>query len=818
MFRKILLGALVCASLPFPAIAVDRENLGICGGRATAFAWDDVSGLMYVGMESAYTLFKSADSGTSWQNAFPEDSLATGWSGGTRVVRANGGMVLSIVNNGQTVIGSSDGGESWRTVVTTNALRPTLEAMGIMGMVPNLTDLAIKDGVIRMAGGWLIYTSTDSAQTWEVTLFPDSTWKDTAQNSRMSISAITSDGMVLAAPTNSRATALYVPNDEGVYSPMQLIDPTKTAPNDTFRLFSQVVNCPGDSNLLVAVGGTYNSGSQQMASSQIFVSVDHGANWTTCADAAGKLQPGNLDISTVILCPGEGADGALRIITGLNYSDDTGATWTHVSNSNGPAIHGIWAYVPGADTWFAFNEDSPYRCVGLDGNVWTPSAAGITAVQVRETAQYPGNLDLVYLATGSGIAITKAFTGTFDDPAERWQGANGVFPMQPFGGIPSVSCIGVSPYDSSVVCAGGGNGLWIAENGGMLKADWRQVNYGNPGGQPTAITGLDVNAWSSGGGWMNSIVWFSPDTILGTFAAGGYGGVIISTDNGATWAVWDVLPTVACGVAYVAEDEATGTKGIFVGYGNRESSTNVPCMVWRSFDGGVTWDSCTVSGGSTNQGTHNMIYEISSGAGTLDTLFFATEFGIAVSSDSGATAATYVPTGPGMQFETRAVTVDKNDKHLVYFASREKIFLFDWTIAAAPTLQLYYSALAGEQINDIYYDALTMSSSTGFFGLSGEASTAIEKVAELPKALSTSIMKVASTRNAIDLRFSVPTNHQARVEIVNLSGRLVASRTFTTLVGDNVFHLDVSGLATGMYAARLIDPAGVQVQRFAHIR
>jgi hypothetical protein len=307
----------------------------------------------------------------------------------------------------------------------------------------------------------------------------------------------------------------------------------------------------------------------------------------------------------------------------------------------------------------AFNEDAPYRTKDSVVGSWEYSATGLTSVQVNQIAQDPANLDLVYLATNSGIAITTKYTDSSITNSQKWQKPYGVFPMQPFGGIPSVGTITISPYDNKVILAGGGNGILKTADGGFQKTDWHQDNFGTTDGHVISqVGGLDVNQFCAGGGVITSFAWYTKDTVFASFACGhsNYGDVLISTDGGDSFSVWQPLPIVACNVIKIYTDKTNGTKMIYAGYGNREQNTSVPCMLWSSPDGGTTWDSCMVTGGSTNQNTHNTIYDLACGVGTIDTIFIATEFGIAISTDTGKTAS--VITMPTPAREMCAVTVD----------------------------------------------------------------------------------------------------------------------------------------------------------------
>jgi len=61
-------------------------------------------------------------------------------------------------------------------------------------------------------------------------------------------------------------------------------------------------------------------------------------------------------------------------------------------------------------------------------------------------------------------------------------------------------------------------------------------------------------------------------------------------------------------------------------------------------------------------------------------------------------------------------------------------------------------------------------------------------------------------------------SESARMEVLDLTGKVVRTEQARLLAGTNTLRLDVSGLETGTYLLRLVGPNGTITQRFVHGR
>jgi hypothetical protein len=210
--------------------AVERTDMGICGGRANYYAWDDVNKLMYAGVEAAMNLFVSADSGVSWSLAYPADSLKSGWSNDCRVIRSEGGITIAVVGGGQKCIITRDGAKTWNQLMTQQSVQSVVSGAGIQGSVQNVSNVIMRFGKIYLLSGNLILTSSDTGTTWAVTVFPDSSAKSATNDTKKNIADLIplndqgSHVLAIATDPGSRNAKLYESTDGKVFTIRTLTD------------------------------------------------------------------------------------------------------------------------------------------------------------------------------------------------------------------------------------------------------------------------------------------------------------------------------------------------------------------------------------------------------------------------------------------------------------------------------------------------------------------------------------------------------------------------------------------------------------------
>ncbi len=255
-------------------------------------------------------------------------------------------------------------------------------------------------------------------------------------------------------------------------------------------------------------GTTYRSG-------------DGGSTWTALADAPNS---GNMNFNSTG-----------RIYVGWNYSDDNGDTWTEFSD-RGDYNH-IVMPDPTNDL-IMYDTTAPGFAKSTDGgSTWTSSVTGITGVEVTSISQTTDKA-IVWVATQNGLAKTTNFT----DAAPTWE-----YPISPTENFTSsgYDSVWVNPTDPNIVVTSTSQALHYSPDGGST---WLEAEV------DLALTGAVFQIVSDANGVIYATV--GPNTTAGAQT----GGVITSSDNGATWQSLN-FPTD--GAAYAIAVAAAGD--IFVG-------------------------------------------------------------------------------------------------------------------------------------------------------------------------------------------------------------------------------------------------------------
>jgi uncharacterized repeat protein (TIGR01451 family) len=128
-------------------------------------------------------------------------------------------------------------------------------------------------------------------------------------------------------------------------------------------------------------------------------------------------------------------------------------------------------------------------------------------------------------------------------------------------------------------------------------------------------------------------VTISPTNNQNAFVATELGGIFQSTNGGGNWAHIDQIPlTISRDVMYDPQDA-----NIVIASGTFDGGSTNNGGIWRSTDGGANWAKpATSNPGCNNQATTWGI-SIPNDAAEHDNIFVATDCGLAISNDSGAT-------------------------------------------------------------------------------------------------------------------------------------------------------------------------------------
>ncbi|MBD3320368.1 MAG: hypothetical protein GF350_04650 [Chitinivibrionales bacterium] len=500
-------------------------------------------------------------------------------------------------------------------------------------------------------------------------------------------------------------------------------------------------------------------------------------------------------------------DGAnnIRLLSADKYSDDLGDTWTTLTAAANLDFSRS-LHVPGGDVYAGMSNSGPYISTnGIDGD-FIQYTEGLEAVTIYSVAQLETNLDKVFLGTYSGIALTSVYTDTSVDYADKWKDSNGSFPIlsQPY------KLVAINPYDENQVWALNGNGMRSSTTGGMTENAWTgNFAFGMAmGGQfSTDITDFDFETFNQEGGEPADIAFYSTDTILVALKCSRsvYGGLIRSNDAGANWHFVTDLPDTCCNTVEIASS-GDGTKIIYAGFG--AWANDAGGWIMKSDDAGETWSRVDVPQ-DPSENAPVLIHDILVPSGQTDTMYLAAGKYAAYSFDGGDSIT--LVTNKDASFNTGmnigSVALNKNDHDSVYFSQSKYVWVLDMEDVLAdsiePELNLYYTGMPGENIYKLHFDALTMTSSLGFFEISANENNDISRTingtakSECKPAIAVpSLLK----RPMVPITCTLPRKSSVTVALYNVNGRMVKLLYNGSMPGGTTtVPLYRTGLGSGYY-------------------
>ncbi|MBD3343505.1 MAG: hypothetical protein GF401_00410 [Chitinivibrionales bacterium] len=742
-FFPLLLGAVFVASAqpPMQGYGADRENVGLYGGRVTGYAFDSKHGVLFATVEGALSMFSSVDSGITWAQSFPNDSLKymdeppdsckppepdpnepppdpsqpptwqppqgcplmdeRGWAGSSYQVVSDNGVSVAITATAAVI---STDGENWRTLVDhaiDGYLADTIFAQTGKRISVGLANCAaVANGFVYLGINSQVIVSPDSGQHWMPVFFPDSSYQDYQSNNRPNIRYIA------PVPGDSTGMQFYVVVTDSTDASQQTLQVYKT---EDGKSFTEIVVMDGtekatgfDELFVNKLGPDTLFVTETGENKRFYRSFDGGQTWEKISSEGA---PGESPRDMLVVLQDDSLPGPdhIRLLSCIFYSDDLGSTWEQMWLPGEGTVDNVMFCIPNTNTYFGFRYDGPnISTTGVSGP-YSLSFEGMSAVSVYQIAQDPNNFDRVYLATASGLAVTTAYLDTTIEPAEKWADPHGAYPLLEGG-----RAVAVSPYDSALILYGGGNGLYRSVNGGMDESSWTQLPYDQ-------ISGYE-SGHVPGGREVMRFAFYSADSVFAAFRASGQldrGYLFLSVDSGATWSVHpefrQAVNTVVVGI-----DSATGEKAIYVGTGYTSG------YLYRSFDGGVTWDS---TAGPYNDGQiqntgdpgNEPVRTISVVNGQIDTLVVGGAFKVAVSFDRGVTLNDSITSEvPGGGNGITCSAINKHHSDSIFFGMQNKILLLRLD---SMHLSQYFVGIAGEGIYDLHYDDLMMASSQGCFDI-----------------------------------------------------------------------------------------------------
>ncbi len=281
------------------------------------------------------------------------------------------------------------------------------------------------------------------------------------------------------------------------------------------------------------------------------------------------------------------------------------------------------------------------------GLTWTPLTDQQDSLAIGSLAIDPNDSNTIYAGTGEGNFNLDAYYGAgvlkSTDAGNTWTMTPG-----PFVGM-SIGAIAISPANGQDVMAGGVFSIFVSNDGGQT---WN----GN-GFVPGAVTSLVYDPTS-------------PNIAYAAVGApfSGSSGVYQTTDGGQTWTPVNgtgatALPLTNAGRIALAMDPSS-PKTLYAGLQNASGVTNPLLGVYKTTDGGLTWNQISSVGYCSKQCWYNNVVTVSP---TNPSLLVGGGVTASFSTDGGATWTSLLPFG-NVHVDQHAVAFSK-DGSTVYLGN-----------------------------------------------------------------------------------------------------------------------------------------------------
>ena len=556
----------------------DRENLGLFGGPADDLSISLNNHRVFAAVHSPSTLLFSDDSATTWQPAFPFDSLEydfgnRGWGGGAhRVLTNQNGWVAVLTGFSSSQLSASvisyNDGNSFQTAIDGY----------LMGMlVPNpseVTGIALSNHYLYTASGQYLLRQNDTSTFGENMIVLDIDTVPWIFSGSMITSiavADSPDGFPVYGVIDDFSGFNHFFSYDGI-SVKELFLPFSD------KNVKNIFTHPGQ-----ALGDTLFVSTQDIFTDDVFIfrSYDAGDTWF---DITPFNMPGDLlsdaEFSPLWITSLPASNGLRLSFSDGTVSDDLGDSWT----SPGPGLQpfGIATHPANVDFIFGSNNVGVAKSTfGINGPFENTVNLGFTGVNVTDITESQG---IYYMATDAGLAYTKEYFNPLINGYDMWQFPNGDFPIINAGDDQGVTAVAIDPFDSLHVICGYANGF--------------NVSFAGPDGF-TNITPFDWNNNDHYDAYVTDIVFLSSNIVIATSGLKfresknlppiPVGNIWRSVDGGVSWAI--VSPTTqnyTMGNCLKVDNSAQQVIYSGTGY-DPDNPLSEPGALWASYDTGLTW-------------------------------------------------------------------------------------------------------------------------------------------------------------------------------------------------------------------------------------
>lgn len=784
-----------------------RTNLGLYGGRCLDLSFSHQTHRLFAAVGTAASLYASDDTGATWYETFPFDSLnyncgEEGWGGGAkRVLTNNNGWVLvqtmpsPDLHKTASIVSFHNGDTgSWSTVMNTVRLKN-------LGLQENdISGIGMNDYKLFSLFENYIITS-------------DSTVIDTTTDVINILSFISN------IPSNSRVTSIAPSNTLNGIPYFICIDTTDDVNNSVGYLYKydginfSKINLPDS---LVGITAVFNHPNQITVDTLFISAIDSnnayktyktpngGNTWIditpvgsniTSSDYLSDVEYSSSWLDSLVI-----SNGIILMYSGKAISKNMGNTWSGVPLSFSA---GTTVLPSNLDVIIQTTTHSVYlSTTGVKGTFAKQNAEGLNAIIISKIGNYNRG-KVIYLATLAGLAYTSAYKNSTVQYIDKWEYPYGKFPVDTTYGDDVFFSVVVNPFDSLNVIAGSVFGFYVTQNG------------------PDNFIPIIPPGFNQSVDKINDIVFVSSTT---TVAVSGpindqniVGKIWKSYDKGISW--MDVSPTTfeagnTIAVAYGKTDTV-----IYVGTGCEADTLFTKGYLWQSADLGNTWT--VVNSGPVSILDSSVIdmpiWDIAVDPRGKDTLYIAsgnnTDQALVKSYDGGKTFIYINAEGLG-EFSAVMVHPDHPDS-AVLAVNQSQIFRY---VPFKDTAFVIFNGLPDETIPDLSSGSILVGTTTGFYFIEFEPEDDLVTIIPNKNTSVSGILIYPNPSNSY-IQLSFENVHASKISIYDVSGKCEQNTyTVPTHLINGVFEIDIRSFSPGYYMIAVDTDKGKHISGFVKTR